>query len=124
MAKRPLGDWGKYRWQDEVLSVVLLYNRTGNRDLLQLAELLHKQGYDWRQQVANFSYTHKISVQELGFKEGAAITDLAMQKHGFNNAIGLKRAALWWLFSKTDCAPDAVSKHFQALTCIPRLPSG
>jgi len=62
MPKRPLRDWGKYRWQDEALSVVWLYNRTGNRDLLKFAELLHAQGYDWQKQFASFSYTHKISV--------------------------------------------------------------
>ena len=124
MPKRPLRDWGKYRWQDEVLSVVWLYNRTGNRDLLQLAELLHKQGYDWRQQFANFSYTHKISVQELGFKEGAAIPDLAMQTHGVNNAMALKASALWWLFSKRDGDRDGVQQQLDALDRHHGIPNG
>src|SRR5579875_2291342 len=38
---RPLRDWGKYRWQDNAYSVLWLYNRTGQKDLLQLARLLH-----------------------------------------------------------------------------------
>ena len=29
LPKRPLRDWGKFRWQDEVLSVIWLYNLTG-----------------------------------------------------------------------------------------------
>src|SRR5579875_725131 len=44
---RPLRDWGKYRWQDNVYSVLWLYNRTGDTRLLDLAKLLHRQGYDW-----------------------------------------------------------------------------
>ena len=28
LSKRPLRDWGKFRWQDEVLSIIWLYNRT------------------------------------------------------------------------------------------------
>lgn len=44
---RPLKDWGKFRWQDQVLTVIWLYNRTADPKLLQLAALLHSQGYDW-----------------------------------------------------------------------------
>ncbi len=59
LPKRPLRDWGKYRWQDEVVSVVWLYNRTGDPSLLTLAEALHSQGYDWRRQFEDFHYTQK-----------------------------------------------------------------
>jgi len=124
MPKRPLRDWGKYRWQDEALSVVWLYNRTGNRDLLKFAELLHTQGYDWQKQFANFSYTHKISVQELGFKEGAPPPDLAMQTHGVNNAMALKSSALWWLFSKQDGDRDGVQQQLDALDRYHGIPNG
>jgi DUF1680 family protein len=124
MPKRPLRDWGKYRWQDEALSVVWLYNRTGNRDLLKFAELLHTQGYDWQKQFANFSYTHKISVQELGFKEGAPPPDLAMQTHGVNNAMALKSSALWWLFSKQDSDRDGVQQQLEALDRHHGIPNG
>src|SRR6266404_3303685 len=124
MPKPPLRDWGKYRWQDEALSVVWLYNRTGNRDLLKFAELLHTQGYDWQKQFANFSYTHKISVQELGFKEGAPPPDLAMQTHGVNNAMALKSSALWWLFSKQDGDRDGVQQQLDALDRYHGIPNG
>src|SRR4051794_39935014 len=46
LPERPLRDWGRYRWQDNVYSVLWLYNRTGKRDLLELAKLLHRQGYN------------------------------------------------------------------------------
>ena len=51
---RPLRDWGKFRWQDNALIVIWLYNRTGNGKLLELARLLHKQGFDWQADFANF----------------------------------------------------------------------
>ena len=44
---RPLRDWGKFRWQDNLLSVLWLYNRTGDAYLLDLARLLHQEGHDW-----------------------------------------------------------------------------
>ena len=35
-----------------LLSVIWLYNRTGSAYLLDLARLLHQQGYDWMAQYA------------------------------------------------------------------------
>jgi hypothetical protein len=57
LGKRPLRDWGKYRWQDEALTVLWLYNRTGDPWLIDLAHLLHRQGYDWQAQFVDFQYT-------------------------------------------------------------------
>lgn len=37
----PLREWAEHRWADEVLSIVWLYNRTGNPKLLDLARKLH-----------------------------------------------------------------------------------
>ena len=57
LPKRPLRDWAKFRWQDELLSVIWLYNRTGSTYLLDLAQLLHKQGYVSR--IRNFGQRDK-----------------------------------------------------------------
>jgi len=65
LPNRPLRDWGKFRWQDELLSVLWLYNRTGSAYLLDLAHLLHRQGYDWMAQYANFQYTQRVTAEYL-----------------------------------------------------------
>ena len=100
LPNRPLRDWGKYRWQDNVYSVLWLYNRTGDQELLQLAKLLHSQGYDWEAQFANFTYTSKQTSEKLGLGVHKMPTDAAMQTHGVNNAMALKVAPIWWLVSK------------------------
>ena len=46
---RPLFDWNRMRWQDGVLSIHWLYDRTGEARLLEVADRLHQQGYDWRE---------------------------------------------------------------------------
>jgi lysophospholipase L1-like esterase len=43
---RALGSWGKTRVGDNIDVVLWLYNRTGDAQLLQLAELLKRQGFD------------------------------------------------------------------------------
>jgi DUF1680 family protein len=44
---RPLVDWGKARAGDEMDTVLWLYNRNGDTNLLSLAKLLRQQADDW-----------------------------------------------------------------------------
>ena len=120
----PLRDWGKYRWQDNVYSVLWLYNRTGDRDLLRLAKLLHEQGYDWEAQFANFKYTSKETSEKLGLKEHAPIPEEAMQTHGVNNAMALKVAPIWWLVSGAADDRRALNRQLALLDKYHGLPNG
>ena len=94
----PLHDWGKFRWADEVVSVLWLYNRTGDTSLLDLARTLEAQGHDWKGEFAAFPFTSKTNKDQLGLKDGAN-PEIAMSAHGVNNAMALKTSGVWWLVS-------------------------
>jgi uncharacterized protein len=121
---RPLNEWGKYRWQDNVYSVLWLYNRTGEKQLLSLASLLHDQGYDWEAQFANFQYTAKQTAEKLGLKEHNPLPDKAMQTHGVNNAMALKTAPIWWLVSGDVRDFTALDRQLAMLDGYHGLPNG
>jgi hypothetical protein len=121
---RPLRDWGKYRWQDNVYTVLWLYNRTGDKELLRLARLLHDQGYDWRAQFANFRYTGKQTNEGLGLKGGQPIPDIAMQTHGVNNAMALKVSPIWWLVTGEKQDRSGLAQQLAALYKYHGLPNG
>src|ERR1700723_297020 len=70
LPERPLRDWAKFRWQDELLSVIWLYNRTGSAYLLDLAQLLHKQGYDWQAEFDDFKFTQRITAEYIKLEKG------------------------------------------------------
>ena len=65
LPNRPLRDWGKFRWQDNALIALWLYNRTGDPRLIQLVRLLHQQGYDWQAQFTDFKYTTPVTAQMI-----------------------------------------------------------
>jgi hypothetical protein len=121
---RPLRDWGKYRWQDNVYSVLWLYNRTGDQWLLELAKLLHRQGYHWTTQFANFQYTSKETRGKLGLEPHQLPTEAAMQTHGVNNAMALKVAPIWWLLSANPRDRQAIDHQLAMLDKYHGLPNG
>jgi len=121
---RPLRDWGKYRWHDNVYSVLWLYNRTGDGNLLELAKLLHQQGYDWEAQFANFKYTSKETREKLGLTEHGPLPDVAMQTHGVNNAMALKAAPVWWLVSGDSADRGELYHQLAMLDKYHGLPNG
>ena len=52
----PLSMWAAARGQEQLLPMLWLYRQTGEPYLLELAELLRKQGYDWNTFFTHFPY--------------------------------------------------------------------
>ncbi len=63
--QRPLREWATLRWGDEVVSLIWLYNRTGDPSALDLARKLREQGYNWRDHFANFQFPGKVTRRKL-----------------------------------------------------------
>jgi uncharacterized protein len=121
---RPLRDWGKFRWQDQALSVLWLYNRTGDAYLLDLARLLHQQGHDWITQSADFPYKQKITAEFIKLNEGGGLKDLALATHGVNNGQALKTGAVWSLVSGSPSDRAATAQMLAELDRWHGLPNG
>jgi hypothetical protein len=111
--ERPLKEWAIFRWHDEVLSVIWLYNRTGDRALLDLARKLHQQGHDWEAQYANFQTRDKVGRKEAG-----------LATHGVNTAMGLKAAAVWWLVTGDAGDRSSLNQMLDALDRYHGQPNG
>jgi hypothetical protein len=124
LATRPLRDWGKFRWQDELLSVLWLYNRTGEPFLLDLARLLRAQGFDWVAEFANFQHTQRITAEFLKLEEGNGLKDLALATHGVNNGQAVKAGPLWSLVSGASSDRLAALKAIAELDKYHGLPNG
>jgi len=121
---RPLRDWGRFRWQDEVLSALWLYRRTGDAYLLDLAQLLHPQGYDWIAEAANFTYTERMTAEYLKLSQGGGLKDLALATHGVNNAQAVKAGAVWSLVHGDYAAAQASLEMIAELERYHGLPNG
>jgi len=95
--QRPLINWASHRWAEELLSIVWLYNRTGDKELLDLARALQPQGYDWRAHFSPLRYTSKLRPD-----------DTNLSTHVVNNAMAMKTSAVWWLISADKTDRDAI----------------
>lgn len=124
LPKRPLRDWGKFRWQDEALSAIWLYNRTGAAYLVDLARMLHAQGYDWMAQYANFKYTQKITREYIKLDEGQGLGDVALATHGVNNGQAVKTGPVWSVVSGSHEDAAAVTRMIAELDKYHGLPNG
>ncbi len=113
MDQRPLKEWAIFRWHDEVLSVLWLYNRNGDPALLELARKLHSQGHDWEAQFADFQTRDKVAKKAAG-----------LATHGVNTAMAMKSAAVWWLVTGDKGDRDSLYKMFDALDRYHGQPSG
>jgi hypothetical protein len=121
---RPLRDWGKFRWQDNALVVIWLYNRTGDPKLLDLARLLHQQGFDWKADYADFKYTERITPEFIKLNEGGGLKNVALATHGVNNGQAIKASPVWSVISNDESDRQAVHQMLAALDKYHGLPNG
>ncbi|PYT33181.1 MAG: hypothetical protein DMG58_08280, partial [Acidobacteria bacterium] len=113
MESRPLKEWAVFRWGDEVISVLWLYNRTGETSLLDLARKLREQGHDWKGQFSNFAFRSKVNQQQL-----------TLATHVVNNAMALKTEGEWWLVSRDNSDRTAVTRRLEEMDRYHLLPNG
>ena len=121
---RPLRDWGKFRWQDNALVVLWLYNRTGDQKLLELAHLLHKQGFDWQAEFVDFKHTEPVTAASIKLNENNGLGDLSLTTHGVNNGQAIKASPVWSVISGQQVDRQAVFKQLEALDTYHGQPNG
>ncbi|HZL56454.1 MAG TPA: beta-L-arabinofuranosidase domain-containing protein [Bryobacteraceae bacterium] len=113
LAANPLHEWAQYRWGDEILSIVWLYNRNGNPKLLDLAREIAGQGFDWKSLYADFPFKDKVEKK-----------DATLKSHGVNNAMALKTGAVWSLISGEAEDREFSRKMLTTLDGYHGLPNG
>jgi DUF1680 family protein len=113
LSERPLVEWAIFRWHDEVLTILWLYDRNGDKNLLDLARKLHGQGHDWEAQFADFKTQAKVAKR-----------DANLSTHGVNNAMAMKAAAVWWSITGDKNDRDALYRMLGALDRYHGQPSG
>ncbi len=86
MRRAPLFNWGQFRWFEGLVSVYYAYEHTGQAWLLDLARLLHEQGFDYR---AFYAGPDIVSPTP---RRGR----WTWEKHVVNTAMALKAYALLW----------------------------
>ncbi len=99
--------WAGYRAGDNLQAVYWLYNFTGEPFLLQLADLLHKQTFDFTNA---FLRTHLLSTPD-------AI-------HGVNLAEGMKEPVIYYQQHPERQYTDALDKGFADLDRYDGMPYG
>jgi hypothetical protein len=124
LPNRPLRDWGKFRWQDNALIALWLYNRTGDPQLIELVRLLHQQGYDWQAQFNDFQYTTPVTAQMIKLDRDQGLTDYSLATHGVNNGQALKAAPVWSMVSGSDVDRRGFQQMLDALDKYHGLPNG
>jgi hypothetical protein len=120
---RPLQDWGKFRWQDNALTALWLYNRTGDEWLLDLVRLLHAQGHDWQAQFSDFKYTERVTPEAIKLKQNG-LNDIALATHGVNNGQAIKAGPVWSMLSSVPADRLAATQMLTTLDRFHGLPNG
>lgn len=107
---KPLGNWtfwAEYRGGDNLASVLWLYGKTGEEWLLELAETIHGQTYD---------FTGMFLDSELLTSEGSI--------HCVNLAQGIKEPVVYWQMNHDDRYIEAVNKAFKDIRNFSGYPNG
>lgn len=103
VARTPLYSWAHFRGADLMVSLYWLHDRTGDKSVLDLAETIDRQSYDWIKHFENFDR----------FRGKA--TKFGLDNHGVNNGMGLKFGGMRYRRSVDPKDRDAIFAMLDAL---------
>ncbi len=105
--------WAVMRWTEMALSIMWLYNRNGDPELLELAQMCRDQGYDWSWHFREMALTARQTGRH------------GMISHVVNNAMGVKGPAVQYVLTGwpehragSDAAPAMLDKFHGCATGI------
>ena len=90
-------DWAQMRWMDMAVTLHWLSEETGERWVLDLAELFVGRGFDWTDHFRDFEHKRK------------ELEDPTMETHVVNNAMGVKAPAVRYRQSGAETSRRAVT---------------
>ena len=109
LKEKPIGHWtfwASFRHADQMNVALWLYRKTGDEKLLELADLLHAQGFDF------VKYFNEEGISETG------------SIHCVNLAQGLKEPVVYWAATRDQGLLDATDKFFTDLPRFISYPTG
>ena len=110
--KVPLIEWAAHRWAEEILSIVWLYNRTGDGELLELARALHKQSFDWKGHFEKFDFFGRVDSGEIRRRFHR---EASLETHVVNNAMAMKTSAVWWQISRDESDKEIINHLLEVM---------
>jgi hypothetical protein len=110
---RPLEFWASARGADNILTILWLYNLTGESFLLDLVDLIQPQVIDWADLQGNYAVENLLKLKEFH-----------MQTHVVNHAMGVKAPAVFYLRSGDDWHKTASRKGIVNLMKFHGQPNG
>ncbi len=93
----PLFNWGQFRWFETLIAIFYLYERSGEKWLVDLAVKLHAQGFDWGSFFARWPLAEPTPKGRWNYAG-----------HVVNNAMAPKGPGLWWRMSGEERDRQAV----------------
>ncbi|HON91492.1 MAG TPA: glycoside hydrolase family 127 protein [Sedimentisphaerales bacterium] len=90
--RTPLFSWGKFRWFEGLIPVYSVYEKTGEKWLLDLARKFHEQGFDYMAFYGREDVTNPTPRRGLW----------RFDKHVVNTGMALKAYALSWRLTRRD----------------------
>ena len=110
--KVPLIEWAAHRWAEEILSIVWLYNRTGDDELLELARALHEQSFDWKGHFEKFDFFGRVDSDEIRRRFNR---EASLETHVVNNAMAMKTSAVWWQISRDESDKEIINHLLEVM---------
>ena len=108
--KQSLHNWGQFRWFEALIAIHWLYERSGERWLLDLAETLAAQGFDWGGFFARWPFASHVVNNAM-----------AVKAHGLKwrqTADARDRAAVYDMVDRLDRFHGTVTGMFTGDECL------